>query len=196
MATRPSDRPLPPRQPSPSPSSPGSSASVPVGERPLPARAPVAAQPRNPTVSRPERPAAARLGKPDARPMRVVYGASAVAAASVIAVGLFQPATTPVTADPTGQLAAQGGSGPGAAAANAPSSDVTVKHVIRYVHLKPGQTAPPGATVITRNAPAPRVVVTHNAPANQPRATQPPAARQPAPPPPPPPVRTRTSGHP
>jgi hypothetical protein len=126
--------------------------------------------------------------------MRVVYGASAVAAASVIAVGLFQPATTPVTADPTGQLAAQGGSGPGAAAANVPTGDVVVKHVIRYVHLKPGQTAPPGATVITPNAPAPRVVVTHNAPANQPSAPQP-AARQPAPPPAPP-VRTRTSGHP
>ena len=127
--------------------------------------------------------------------MRVVYGATAMAAAGVIAVGLFQPATAPTAADQANPLAPQGGSGPGAAAQSATSGDVVVRHVIQYVHLKPGQTAPPGATVITRNAPAPRVVVTHNAPAGQPSAPKQPAARQPAPPPAPP-VRTRTSGHP
>ncbi len=127
--------------------------------------------------------------------MRVVYGASAVAAASVIAVGLFQPATAPAATDQVDPLAVQSGSGQGAAVSNSGAPDVVVRHVIKYVHLKPGQTAPPGATVITPNAPAPRVVVTHNAPANQPAAPKQPAARPPAPPPAPP-VRTRTSGHP
>ena len=98
--------------------------------------------------------------------MRVVYGASAVAAASVIAVGLFQPATAPAATDQVDPLAVQSGSGQGAAVSNSGAPDVVVRHVIKYVHLKPGQTAPPGATVITPNAPAPRVVVTHNAPAN------------------------------
>lgn len=127
--------------------------------------------------------------------MRVVYGASAVAVAGVITAGLFQPVTTPAAADPTTDpLAVQGGIGSGVADLSAPAGDVVVKHVIKYVHLKPGQTAPPGATVITPDAPAPRVVVTHNAPANQPAPR--PAARQAAPKPTPAPVKTRTSGHP
>lgn len=128
--------------------------------------------------------------------MRVVYGASAVAVAGVITAGLFQPVTTPAAADvPADPLAAQSGVGSGVADQAAPAADVVVQHVIKYIHLKPGQTAPPGATVITPNAPAPRVVVTHNAPANQPSAPQP-AARQPAPKAAPAPVQTRTSGHP
>jgi hypothetical protein len=35
----------------------------------------------------------------------------------------------------------------------------SVKHVIRYVQLQPGQTAPPNAAVTQPPAPAPRVVV-------------------------------------
>jgi hypothetical protein len=126
----------------------------------------------------------ARPSKPDARPMRFVYGAGAVAAMSVMAVGLVQPdfaATADqnnvpdATADPN-------------AVAQVPA-DVAVRHVTQYVHLQPGQTAPPGATVIAADAPTPQVVVTHNQPANPPAAQ--PAARPPAPAP-----RTRQSGKP
>ncbi len=196
MASRPSDRPLPPRRPAAAAAGAGNTTRGPVGERPLPPRPAVVARPPDAPVTRAQRPAAARPGRPDPRPMRVVYGASAVAVAGVITAGLFQPVTTPAAADPTTDpLAAQSGIGSGVADQITPASDVVVKHVIKYVHLKPGQTAPPGATVITPNAPAPRVVVTHNAPANQPSAPQP-AARQPAPKPAPAPVKTRTSGHP
>lgn len=124
--------------------------------------------------------------------MRVVYGASAVAVAGVITAGLFQPVTTPAAADPTTDpLALQGGVGTGVAEQSTPTGDVVVKHVIKYVQLKPGQTAPPGATVITPDAPAPRVVITHNATTSQPRT-----ATRSAPKSTPAPVKTRTSGTP
>jgi hypothetical protein len=194
MASRPSDRPLPPRRPASAAAGTGSPDHGPVSERPLPPRPAAAARPDAATVARAPRPAAVRPGRPDPRPMRVVYGASAVAVAGVITAGLFQPVTTPAAADSTTDpLAAQSGIASGVADQVAPAPDVVVTHVIKYIHLKPGQTAPPGATVITPDAPAPRVVVTHNAPANQPAPK--PAAR-PAPKPTPPPVQTRTSGHP
>lgn len=124
----------------------------------------------------------ARQSKPDARPMRFVYGAGAVAAMSVMAVGLVQPDFA-ATADQSA------GSGPTAdpnPVAQVPGT--TVQHVTQYIQLKPGQTAPPGATVIAANAPTPRVVVTHNTPSGP--AAQP-AARPPAPKP-----ATRQSGRP
>src|SRR6476661_4873139 len=88
--------------------------------------------------------------RPDARPMRLAYAAGAVAAVSAAACGLVQ----------------FGNGGTTSASAVAPPSlapelvHVAVKHVIRYVHLKPGETAPPGAKVITAKQPAPRIVVT------------------------------------
>jgi hypothetical protein len=115
--------------------------------------------------------------------MRVVYGAGAVAALSVMAVGLVQPDYA-ATAD---QATVAGPAADPHAVAQAPASG-DVRHVTRYVYLKPGETAPPGATVIAANAPKPRVVVTHNAPANQ--------AAQPAPRPAPPKPTTRQSGKP
>lgn len=100
--------------------------------------------------------------------MRIVYGAGAVAAMSVMAVGLVQPdwtstadpgATDESYADDPGAIAAlpdgkaeagatdsTQGNGEGAA-------NVKVRHVTRYVYLRPGQTAPPGATVISATAP-------------------------------------------
>jgi hypothetical protein len=117
--------------------------------------------------------------------MRFVYGAGAVAAMSVMAVGLVQPDFA-ATADQTGT--SDGATVDPNAVAQAPGS-VAVRHVTQYIHLKPGETAPPGATVIAANAPTPRVVVTHNQPANPPTAQ--PAARPPAPAP-----RTRQSGRP
>lgn len=82
--------------------------------------------------------------KPDSRPMRVVLGFTGLAAASAIftAVALppdVMPATTLTTV---------------ADAAAAP-----VRHVIRYVQLKPGETAPPNAAVAAAPQPTPRVVV-------------------------------------
>lgn len=114
--------------------------------------------------------------RPDPRPMRVVYGAGAVAAMSIMAVGLVQPDWT-TTGD---QTPTDGGSTPqqdqnsfGAVDANGaskaetgsplladggggPTANVRVRHVIRYVYLKPGQTAPPGATVVAPSAAATR----------------------------------------
>jgi hypothetical protein len=123
-----------------------------------------------------------RQSKPDPRPMRLVYGAGAVAAMSVMAVGLVQPdsaATADQTAvfDPTSDPSS-------VAQAGGP----TVQHITEYVHLRPGESAPPGATVIAPNAPTPRVVVTHNAASGQ---AAPPALRPPAPKP-----ATRQSGRP
>lgn len=127
-----------------------------------------------------------RQSKPDARPMRFVYGAGAVAAMSVMAVGLVQPdfaatadqtnATDP-TSDPNLVAQVLGG---------------TVQHVTQYVHLQPGQTAPPGATVVAANAPSPRVGVTHAGANGQAAAP----AAQPAAQPPAPKPATRQSGRP
>jgi hypothetical protein len=110
--------------------------------------------------------------RPDPRPMRLAIGASAMAAVSVMSVGLVRfPATAP---------AADAVSDPGPTTVMA---DVKINHVIQYVHLKPGQKAPAGAKVITPNAPAPRVIVTRaSAPVLAPQ-------RQVI-------VRTRQSGHP
>jgi hypothetical protein len=152
-------------------------AAVPKPERELP--------PRPTSDARPAR-SDARPSKPDARPMRFVYGAGAVAAMSVMAVGLMQPDFA-ATAD---QPASADGSADPSAVAQAPA-DVAVRHVTQYIQLKPGQTAPPGATVIAADAPTPRVVVTHNAPSGQ--AASQPAARPQAPAPAP---RTRQSGKP
>jgi hypothetical protein len=133
--------------------------------------------------------------------MRVVYGAGAVAVVSVIAVGLVQPdyaatADQQPTNDPN--LVADANSATDASAANDPATqgnqgsrrnrkndqsnpgsagsqpDVQVNHIVKYIHLKPGQTAPPGATVIQPGQPTPKVVV-----ANQPAPTAPPAANKP-----------------
>jgi hypothetical protein len=115
--------------------------------------------------------------------MRFVYGAGAVAAMSVMAVGLVQPDFA-ATADQTT------GTDPTAdpnAVAQAPA-DQSVRHVTQYIQLKPGQTAPPGAKVIAADAPTPRIVVTHNAPSGP--------VAQPAPRPPAPRPVTRQSGRP
>lgn len=155
--------------------------------RELPPR-PARALPARPSSdARPAR-SDARPSKPDPRPMRFVYGAGAVAAMSVMAVGLVQPDFA-ATAD---QPASNAPTTDPNAVAPAPA-DVAVRHVTEYIHLKPGQTAPPGATVIAADAPTPRVVVTHNQPAGG-GASQP-AARPQAPAPAPAP-RTRQSGKP
>ena len=103
--------------------------------------------------------------------MRVVYGAGAVAAVSIMAVGLVQPDWSS-NADPSATDESwQPTDDPGAVAAlpdgtpqglpdptaGTDNGGGKVRHVIHYVYLKPGQTAPPGATVIAASAPPPRV---------------------------------------
>lgn len=82
--------------------------------------------------------------KPDSRPMRVLLGFTGLAAASAIftAVGLPPVATTTSTVTTV-----------------ADTSVAPVRHVIRYVQLKPGQAAPPNAAVKVAPQPTPRVVV-------------------------------------
>ena len=88
--------------------------------------------------------------------MRIAYGAASVAAFSAITVGLAHPTppTEEVIFDTTSDLQA---ASPGALLTSPP---IEVTHVINYVHLKPGESAPPGATVIAPDAPAPKIVVT------------------------------------
>ena len=131
---------------------------------------PVAAATARPPL--PPRPAPVAKAKPDPRPMRLGLGAGAIAALSIMAAGLVRfPVSdpTPVVDD--------------AALAQAPAQNVTVEKHTRYVKLKPGQKAPPGARVIEAAAPTPRVVV-RTIQAAAPRVVQRTV------------TRTRQSGHP
>jgi hypothetical protein len=89
--------------------------------------------------------------RPDARPMRLAYAAGAMAAVSASTAGLVH----------FGSGGATSASVVPPAASEPAAVSVRVRHVIHYVHLRPGETAPPGAKVITEKAPAPRIVVTH-----------------------------------
>jgi hypothetical protein len=117
--------------------------------------------------------AATPKAKPDARPMRMALGAGGIAAFSALAAAIVlppqpaQPAqvVTITTPQPQPQV-----TGPGPSA-----TPLQVVRPIQYVQLLPGQTAPPGATVIGASAPTPvTMVVTVPAPA--------PKAAPPAPP--------------
>lgn len=127
-------------------------ASANMAGRPLPPRS--GQQDSKPAAQRPAgRPVAKR---PDARPMRIVYGAASVAALSALTVGLAHPSppVEEVLFDTTADLP------PPTAGPVVTSAPVEVTHVINYVQLKPGESPPPGATVIAPDAPAPRIVVT------------------------------------
>ena len=76
--------------------------------------------------------------------MRVILGFTGLAAASAMATAVALP---PVAAETTTIVAA------------ADAGVVPVRHVVRYVQLQPGQTAPPNAAVSVAPQPTPRVVV-------------------------------------
>jgi hypothetical protein len=117
---------------------------------------PAGSSPRElPARELPAKRSAAR--RPDPRPMRIVYGAASVAALSALTVGLSHP--TPPPADQT-EVAFDTTSGAPPTDMVVQAPPIEVQHVINYVHLLPGQTPPPGATVIAPDAPAPRIVVT------------------------------------
>ncbi len=119
---------------------PGTAAPRPSAEPRLPA-APAAREPKK---------------RPDPRPMRLAFGVTGLAALSAMIAGIVspaQPASAPLPADPSAAASTT--------AADAPTTiSVPVQHVTKYVTLKPGQTAPPGATVVTKPDPSPRIVVT------------------------------------
>lgn len=98
-----------------------------------------APEPRIP-APRPQR------SRPDPKPMRVLLAAGGIASASAILTALL-PSVAPRTVV-DGGLTAE-------VVAPAPS----VQHVTRIVVLKPGQTAPPQASVIVQPTPTPRVRV-------------------------------------
>ncbi len=110
--------------------------------------------------------------RPDPRPSRLVVGAGAFAALSVMGAGLVRyPAADVATTDDT------------VAATTARATHVKVERRVRYVRLRPGQRAPAGARVIQEDAPAPRIIVRHVA-APAPASV---AVRRPT-------IRTRQSG--
>lgn len=108
------------------------------GTRPVAATAPVPGT----------RPVAAPKRRPDPGPLRIAIGMTGIAAASAIATALLSSSGANVDAG-TVQTAVTLPADPTPAA----------PHVIRYVQLKPGQTAPPKAVVKQAPAPKPRVVV-------------------------------------
>jgi hypothetical protein len=141
--------------------------------------------------------------RPDARPMRLTLGAGGLAALSALAATIVAPIqpSPPVTADlpqPTTD----------------PQATPTGTEQVRYVQLSPGQTAPPGATVIRAGSSQMTVVVTippksggqsgggsgGQKGAPPPAATQPPVAQKtpapktPAPKTPAPTIKTSQSG--
>ncbi len=98
--------------------------------------------------SRAARPAPVARPRPDARPLRIAFGMGAVAAASALVTALVAPSSAssaPAAVQTTVTLPAD--------------PPPAVRHVVQYVHLKPGQTAPPHTVVKQAPAPKPRVVV-------------------------------------
>lgn len=133
-------------------------------------------------------------GRPDPRPTRFLVAMSGLAAATAIAAALVQPGSAP--ADDTLQTADAAPEPATAAPVSAgPAAAVRIRRETRYVQLKPGETAPPGARVVQRPDPSPRVVVvTIPAPTAAPAKPAPaPRAAAPAPAPKPK-ARTRQSG--
>jgi hypothetical protein len=103
--------------------------------------------------------------RPDPRPMRLAFGMTGLAALSTMIAAIVSPAP-PISPDPSAAVPTT--------AADVPTTiSVPVRHVTRYVTLKPGETAPPGAKVVTKPALAPQVIVTQITVAAPARAPQP-----------------------
>ena len=110
-------------------------------------RTPRATPPARPVRSMPD----ARIprAKPDARPMRLLVGLAGIASASALTSALL-PSVTPAPVSMTDVTTV-------ADAAAVPTHPVI--HVTRVVMLKPGETAPPQASVVIPPTPTPRVHV-------------------------------------
>ena len=125
-------------RPGPDPAGAQSAGARPVGAQPAGAHR--AASP----------PAAAR---PDPTRLRVALGAGGIATLSALITAIVVPPSPTVPAP----VATLGG-----------SATITRQRPVRYVQLAPGQSPPPGATVIDAKAPKPITIVTRvPAPAQQ-----------------------------
>ena len=96
------------------------------------------------------RPSAAPKPRPDPRPMRLGIGAGAIAAITVMIGGMVRVPVSDPTADAQDTVTA----------AAPVTREVRIEKRVRYVQLKRGEKAPPGAKVIDAAQPTPRVVVT------------------------------------
>jgi hypothetical protein len=107
-----------------------------------PVAAPVSAPPAVPAPAAVAATVAAKQTRPDIRPMRLAFGAGAVAAVGALTIGMVRPdfsgtATDEATAaQPVDEAAAR-------------EADVRVRRITNYVLLNPGEKAPKGATVIS-----------------------------------------------
>ena len=130
--------------------------------------------------------------RPDARPMRVAFGIGGLATLSALATAIILPPRPPEVQ----QLQQAAPTDAPTPTDPAPTS-MAVQRPIQYVQLSPGETAPPGSTVIKASAPTPLTVVVNITP---PPAAKQAAAQQSAPKAPPAPtpiiVKTTQSGKP
>jgi hypothetical protein len=108
--------------------------------RPIRQRLP-APRPDGPATPGPARP---RQPRPDPRPVRTLVGFAGFAALSAFGTAMILPSAGADTL-----TAAVVGAAP----------QPSVVHVTRYVHLAPGQTAPPNSTVQAAPAATPRTVI-------------------------------------
>jgi hypothetical protein len=92
-------------------------------------------------------------GRPDPRPARLMLGAGALAATTIMLAGLVDFPSADASSAPSSTEQAR----PTAQARRAAAKRVEPR--VRYIRLKPGQAAPRGARVIQEDAPPPRVVV-------------------------------------
>ena len=195
-------RPLPPRA-TDTPPAQITAAAEPTAPFVAPVAVPVVAPPAAPAPV-----AVARAARPDPRPMRLAFGAGAMAAVGALTIGMVRPDFTGSANEaPSGQPADQ-------QASTASDADIRVRRVTNYVLLEPGEKAPKGATVISaeellglgnetvrpdrQRADQPdrsRATRPDRQPAAQPdRQPAPQAERAPQPQPDPPRVTTRQSG--
>jgi len=100
-------------------------------------------------VQPPRRPDASPKARPDPRPMRFLMGITGLVATTALATALVRPQSTPVTTT---------SDAPADPAATQPPP-LEIRHVTHYVQLQPGQSAPPGASVVAQPDPSPRVIV-------------------------------------
>jgi hypothetical protein len=128
-------------------------------------------------------PVHAPKAKPDPRPMRVALGFGGVAALSALTAAIVLP-PRPVTSAPVVLDQPASASGDPAATPDTSSGATASQRPILYVQLAPGQTAPPGATVIDAPTPTPGTASAVKAPAagtKQASGVQPPVAVAPVP---------------
>lgn len=109
--------------------------------RPLPPRASV------PNAVGSGRSPVARKPRPDPGPLRIAVALTGIATASALISAFLAPSV-----DVNASTAAT------STTVDAAPTDA-VKHIVRYVQLQPGQTAPPNVIVQQAPAPKPRVVV-------------------------------------